>query len=160
VSPTGAIYEDDDSGGYPHAKLVFIAPETGVYEAFAGALNRSSAGVFSLGFNRLGLAEIIVQSTGELSSRDESDITGKHYDIYRFTASRGDNVTLEVQSDEFDTYLVLRSPDGEILLRDDDGGSGLNSRAAYLIGASGEYELVVTSVGSGSLGAYTVQIYK
>ncbi|MFP4549319.1 MAG: PPC domain-containing protein [Spirochaetales bacterium] len=160
IAPGGMSYDDDDSAGYPDSRLTFIAPETGTYETFAGALNRSTAGVFTLVLRRLGTAEIIVESRGELSSRDETDITGKHYDLYRFTAGRGETVTLEVQSDDFDAYIILRNSDGEILSRDDDGGSGLNSKIEYQIESTGSYELVVTSLSIGSVGSYSVQIYK
>jgi hypothetical protein len=75
---------------------------------------------------------------GTLASTDcQNPIDNSFYDAYSFTGTAGQQVTINMTSTTFDTYLYLMVP-GETTLRnlsdpnptiqDDDGGGGTNSR--------------------------------
>jgi hypothetical protein len=52
-----------------------------------------------------------------------------------------------------DSYLQLLGPDGQELIRDDDGGVSLNSLIEeYILPETGEYTIVSSSYGSNSRG--------
>ena len=65
---------------------------------------------------------------------------------YTFSGQSGELVTFYLTSASFDTYIVLKDQNGEEILRDDDGGSGLNSLIGpYALPYSGTYTVEVSS---------------
>ena len=73
-----------------------------------------------------------------------------------FRAEAGERVRFRLHSDDFDAYLFLLGPRGEVLAFDDDGGGGLNSMLTYTFGQAGVYTLEVTSFGGSNTGRYTL----
>jgi hypothetical protein len=86
---------------------------------------------------------------GSLSSSDPQLSDNTYYDEYAFQGRRGQRVTLDLVSDEFDAYLYLgRDRDGRFreLARDDDGGNGTNSRLRYTLAEDGWYVIRASSL--------------
>lgn len=80
-------------------------------------------------------------------------------DVWVFAGTAGQPVTVDVRSDEFDTYLQLLDAGGAKLGDDDDSGGDLNSRLTLTLPATGEYRIVVNSAGhEPRAGRYTVSI--
>ncbi|MFW5692198.1 MAG: PPC domain-containing protein [Chloroflexota bacterium] len=68
---------------------------------------------------------------------------------FNFEAEEGDQVTITLESSDFDAYLFLRNAEGEILARDDDGGTDSNARInGFVIPATGVYTIIVDSFGN------------
>lgn len=66
-------------------------------------------------------------------------------EFYSFEGSAGDVVDISLTAD-FDTYLYLFDNDGVEIIRDDDGGEGLNSRIfAFELPANAVYTIRATS---------------
>ena len=78
-------------------------------------------------------------------------VSGSH----TFEALEGQEVVIEVRSEEFDTLLTVRAPTGEEFENDDFDDT--NSQVTFTAGETGTYEVVVESY-SGGGGAYTVSI--
>lgn len=95
--------------------------------------------------------------TGTVSAESPSQ-------FYSFDAAAGDNVLIDLQSDDFDTYLYLRDADGAEVTSDDDGGSGFNSRLqGFDIPVDGTYIIEATSYsnatrGDASAGDFTLEL--
>lgn len=53
---------------------------------------------------------------------------GTYYDVYSFSGTASQRISVLMTSTEFDTYLFLNNPDGSNLAQNDDGGGGTNSR--------------------------------
>jgi hypothetical protein len=89
---------------------------------------------------------------------------GRRADVYSFRARAGERLTITMESEEFDTYLILGRMDGgdfEELVRNDDGDEeedGLNARIVHTVPADGEYVLQATSFSGNSEGAYTLRV--
>jgi hypothetical protein len=82
-------------------------------------------------------------------------------DRYRFNARRGQRITATVNSAEFDTYLMLRRPDGSQDDNDDmrvETGSSTNSRLDTVLAEDGDYVLTVTSYRPGESGKYRLTL--
>ncbi|MEM1239984.1 MAG: PPC domain-containing protein [Cyanobacteria bacterium P01_H01_bin.26] len=62
-------------------------------------------------------------------------------DIYTFTAEAGQSVIIEMTSEEFDTFVQLLTPAGEILEQNDDYNGTPNATIVATIPESGEYTL-------------------
>lgn len=84
---------------------------------------------------------------------------GSFYDEYAFKAAEGWNITVSMNSGEFDTYLHLIDPDGNQIATNDDVAAGdSNSRITVTAPSSGEYKVLANSLSGGQTGAYTLTI--
>ena len=79
------------------------------------------------------------------------------------TANVGQRVTIRMASDEFDTFLILLNPNGQVVAEDDDSGAALNSEiSSFAPTVSGAYTIEATAFSSGEseprpgLGSYTL----
>ncbi|MGK7904883.1 MAG: protein kinase [Hormoscilla sp.] len=96
--------------------------------------------------------------TGALDSNDKIDLVDNSYvDSYVFTGSSGQEVTIEVSSNEFDTKLTVLKSDEDILeFHDDISPSNSNSRVVVELPETGQYTVVVSSAGQQEVGNYTL----
>jgi hypothetical protein len=83
---------------------------------------------------------------------------GFYGDIYTLSASLGTSLVVDLQSAQFDTWVILVAPDGTVAAQDDDSGDGTNSYLTHVAQQSGTYQVVVTSWASGHTGSYTLAI--
>jgi hypothetical protein len=93
--------------------------------------------------------------TGALELGDSFYGAGQLSDGYPFSLNAGDHVVVELDSQDFDTFLVLRSPSGIEVTNDDDPISGsLNSRIDTIVQETGTFQVVATSYAPGMFGRY------
>ncbi len=79
----------------------------------------------------------------------EIEPTGGDVDFYRFDATGGTSLVLQVVTGQLDTVLGLFDQDGNLVALDDDGGTGLLSRIVFPVPADGAYFLAVTTFPDG-----------
>ena len=82
------------------------------------------------------------------------------FDLYRFQASEGQRLLIEMRSDEFDTYLVVGDKSGGIfnpITQDDDGGGDYDARIRFVAPASGTFWLLAQAYGDGT-GSYVLSL--
>lgn len=85
--------------------------------------------------------ELGTEATGAISP--EASAVG-----FTFEAEAGQRVSIALNSDDFDTYLVLVDSEGNVLDVDDDGGDSLNSLlTGYMLPTNGTYGVIATSFG-------------
>jgi hypothetical protein len=94
--------------------------------------------------------------TGSLASGDETNDTGKYVDTYTFEVAEGQQMTVSMRSDVFDTYLIVQSPNGTTS-ENDDFGPGL-SQVTLIADRAGTWTVMATSYSSGTVGDYTVDV--
>lgn len=145
-------------GRYRLAVTSFRPGETGRYRlqaataaADAAVARPESAQPIAIGASVSGRLE---QGDGRLSS-------GEFTDRYRFTARRGQRIRAELSAGKFDTYLMLRRPDGSQDDNDDiqtESGISTDSRIDTVLAEDGEYVLVVTSFRPGESGDYRLTL--
>ena len=144
------LIEDDDSGGGQDAKIVYFRiPAAGRYlitatryEGQAG----TSSGDYELRLEGFGTAfENLPPETIHIdygSSRQGELDAQNTQDIYAFYAQQGDSLTISLtrSSGDLDPLLELLDSAQELLLSNDDGGSGQNALIdAYRAPYSGLY---------------------
>jgi len=78
-------------------------------------------------------------------------------DAYSFDGEAGQAMTIDLESEDFDTVLLLRGPDGEILTSNDDFGRNFNSRIVIELPETGTYSAVATSF-SNQGGNYQIEV--
>jgi len=100
------------------------------------------------------------QQEGRLEPGDETLATGEHRDLYSFVGEAGSQINIELQSSDFDPYLILVSPSGQQWENDDAnvGGGNLNSQILMTLPEAGTYRVVATSYRPGGSGAYLLKL--
>ena len=93
-------------------------------------------------------AESILEEQGTLRPAE---------DEYVFEAEAGQVLAIVMDSEEFDTVLTLKGPNGEEVAFNDDSGGTLNSRIIYSVNATGSYTIVARSY-SGAGGNYKIEV--
>lgn len=83
---------------------------------------------------------------------------GEHYDAYRLAVELGQRLRIDLVSSEFDPYLVLESPSGQILENDDHEGSAEHARLELTAGESGTWKVYATSFEPGAVGEYRLAV--
>lgn len=154
---------DDDSGGDLDAMIRrFVLPSSGIYNIVATSYGGSEEGSYTLELERtdtrrepLELAGGTI-SAGETVTGELQDWTG---DAWLFVGSEGDQVTISLESDEFDTVLEIWGPDLAPIESDDDGGVGTNSLIEDLrLPGPGTYNIVARGYSRGERGSYTLTV--
>ncbi len=92
-----------------------------------------------------------------------SNSLNHYFDYYTFNATAGQQIAISMNS-SFDTYLSLRSSNGQILIEDNNGGGGTNSRIPttsgfFTIPANGTYTILATSNPNNSTGTYSINLF-
>ena len=78
-------------------------------------------------------------------------------DQWTFRGRAGTAVTVELTSEEFDTYVELFGPSGELAAEDDDGGGGTDSTIRdHALDASGDYTVVARGYDDAEEGRYSL----
>ncbi|HEY9887073.1 MAG TPA: tetratricopeptide repeat protein [Candidatus Obscuribacterales bacterium] len=82
---------------------------------------------------------------------------GSYYHDHTFEGEAGQIVLINLESSEFDAYLLLLGVDGAVLAQNDDF-VGTNSQVLIALPTTGTYTIRVTSYASGEIGSYTLGV--
>lgn len=165
--------DDDTTAGEPtlNSRILATLPADGRYVIAVTSYGRGDTGDYALAtdLNRSQVAdtEFIDADaeplafgrtlTSELGKDDDTLNSGEYLERYSFTGRRGQPVTVDLSSDEFDTYLILRTPSGEQIDIDDTGDS-LNSRFERVLEEDGVYTIVATSYAPAATGRFQLAL--
>ncbi|HUR92472.1 MAG TPA: hypothetical protein VMY38_07340 [Gemmatimonadaceae bacterium] len=108
--------------------------------------------------SRIGANEAM---SGALTRADSRMSNGAHFDLWTYSGVRGEKIVVTVRSIQFDSYMMVqRYPGGSspLLARDDDGGSGSDSRVELTLPETDDYLITVTTTERGETGAYRVSV--
>lgn len=94
--------------------------------------------------------------SGVLDDQDSMQ-QGKPYDEYIVEVDQGDEVTVTMTAQEFDTYLIVRSPSGREWTNDDFGDTR-TSQVQFNATTSGRYVIWATAYSDSGRGAYEVRV--
>ncbi|MCA9913048.1 MAG: PPC domain-containing protein [Anaerolineae bacterium] len=171
-----SVASDDDGGDGLNSRLEFTAPAAGTYTIVVrsfigepdGAYTLSVAGEGGgsgalgglLGGSSSSSDSSAAQGSGDLSVGDSiTDTASGTQPEYTIALSEGESVRIDVESDDFDTYLELRDSSGAIIEEDDDGGDGFTSRLFSTAVSSATYTIRIRSFGGGGVdGTFTLTV--
>ncbi len=112
----------------------------------------------SCGSNTITLGQT---ANGILTTRDCERPNGSYYDIYTFQGTPGQQIYISASA-SFNTYMIVGGP-GDLILTDDDGGGGTNSRipagsGLITLPSYGPYNIMVSSFLPYVNGSYTLTV--
>ena len=91
-----------------------------------------------------------------LNSSSETLNNNRYYNRHTFEGKAGEQITIELTSDQFDPYLILIDPDGNRIAKDDDSGEGKNARITVTLPTTGTYVILANSYNKRETGNYTL----
>ncbi|OQW93292.1 MAG: hypothetical protein BWK79_11880, partial [Beggiatoa sp. IS2] len=77
---------------------------------------------------------------------------------YLVTVTAGQELVIDMRSDEFDSYLYLYDQYNRLLRQDDNSGGGQNARLRYTPVHSGDFLIEATSFQDGTTGNYSLTL--
>lgn len=161
---------DDDGGRGNNSRLRITLDEQGRGVVHATSFAPEAVGRYSLqlqeppvpGPLREQEVEVGHSLRGKLETGDNVQVEDEAlFDVYRIKGRPGQRVAVQLNSNDFDALLrwgVFKG--GEFIedSRDDDGGGGTNARLVVTLDAEGEARLLVSGLGEGEEGAYTLSL--
>lgn len=163
--PSGSVIaEDDDSGGDYDSRVVLTLPLDGLYTVVATSYGLET-GPYQVLVREDHPQPIVFErlvpgrpTHGALTETDGRRTDSRYVDGYRFQAEAGTRIHLTLTSATFDTYLMLLSPLGEVMLvNDDQQAGGTDSELAVDLPYTGEYRVIATSY-QPATGDYVVEL--
>jgi len=150
---------DDDSGGGLNATILnFPIPEDGAYQVVVKPARPEDdlGGVYKI---TLTLADDL-DTTGQLEAGQlyERALNPGEQHTWTFEATEDRFVTVQMLSDNLDTYLSLYDTEGELLYVNDDFLAKQAVIANFIVPQDGEYRIVARAYSPEEEGNYTISL--
>src|SRR5258705_331122 len=164
VAPSGEKKENDDfNSSKSHSRLELALEETGTYRVIVTSYEKGEAGAYELrieggGSGRVAAEPGVRVESGRLAPGDSTLRSGEYRDGYTFAGRRGQTVTVDLRSSDFDPYLIVIDPSGKQHENDDHEGDSHRSLVSYELPEDGAYRVWATTYKSGEGGAYELHI--
>jgi Calx-beta domain/Bacterial pre-peptidase C-terminal domain len=179
--------DPDDNDDILDARIVTVLPTTGTYTVLANTFpafgSPSQTGNYELRVRGgCGLTPIPAGARDDALAGNECQLTdGSFVDVFSFTATAGQQISITMTSTAFDTFLLLLGPDGFTRLAENDDGTqggptGLGNSNARIPGppypqeeqllgaglatlpATGTYYILANSFRPNTTGAYRLTL--
>ncbi len=163
--------ENDDVAEAPgHSIIELDLTEMGTYRVIVTSYEQSETGDYELSIDieaggsvdtrqrDVRTIEMGGSVSGQLEAGDAVMGGGKYRDLYVFNGTAGQNITLEMNSNDFDTFLGLIFPSEEQVDNDDHEGDTSKSRIDLTLPETGRYRVLATSYEGGLSGIYTISL--
>ncbi|MEA5619684.1 PPC domain-containing protein [Cronbergia sp. UHCC 0137] len=99
--------------------------------------------------------------TDTLSANDIPTGQGGFARDYVVKLNKGDNLAIDLSSDNFDTMITLLAPDGSTVAENDDGPDGSSNSLLFTrITETGTYIIRVRSFGETGIGTFKLKVTK
>lgn len=148
---------DDDSGPDVNALLAVRLPEGGTYTLRATSFEPESTGNYRLTYvlTQIDWQQSLSGRLQEGSLQHPED--GSWMDEYPIAARAGQILIASMTSSDFDAFLQLLDPSGEVRAWDDDQGGGTDALMIAFLPRTGTYTLRANTHKPREEGAYRLQ---
>ncbi|HEY9647496.1 MAG TPA: trypsin-like peptidase domain-containing protein [Chroococcidiopsis sp.] len=178
LAPNGEnLLQDDDSGGGTNARITTTLPTSGTYTVLANSYTAGEVGAYSLQVNAGSGGNVATpvsrpQTPSGFLLREEGALgansqvlpdDNSRYEEYSFQGRQGQQVTIRLESNEFDPYLIVFGPDGQVLDQNDDSCTSatpgcLNSELVITLPANGTYRVFANAYDSSGRGRFLLTV--
>lgn len=162
------VLADDDSAGDLNSRISLTFPESAVYTVVVSALEGGGSGAYTLRVEEpldpysLSVDGRVVRVgdsvTGRLTGAEPVVYDGRPGLLWALDGQAGETVTIDLRSQDFDSYLYLVGPGLTVPLSDDDSAGDLDSRISLSFPETGSYRVVVSALGAAESGSYTLSV--
>ncbi|UCC82483.1 MAG: PPC domain-containing protein [Gemmatimonadota bacterium] len=95
---------------------------------------------------------------GALSTADVRDPRDSYLEAWLLEGRAGESVTVDMISDEFDSYLYVVGPGLGETLNDDDSGGACHARITFTFLENGTFRVIASSTSSQQTGPYVLRV--
>ena len=156
-SPGGVERKNDDySEDGTNSRIEFVSAENGEWKFKVTSNEDNTEGNYRLTITKEYLGEVTALS-GVLDNDDSIAMKGEYYDSYSFRARANQRIVITMESDDFDSYLVVQTPSGYPRINDDYQDES-QSMIDFITEIAGEYRVYATSSFASAKGAYDLSI--
>lgn len=108
----------------------------------------------------IGSTSVLLETEGVLEAGDSVLPSDRSlYDEHPFEGRQGQPVLITLESEEFDTYLVLVGPDGSLISQNDDiSDNNSNSSMTVILPETGTYLAIANAYDASGRGSYRLTI--
>ncbi|NEQ40526.1 MAG: tetratricopeptide repeat protein [Okeania sp. SIO3I5] len=85
-------------------------------------------------------------------------VDNSYYDLYAFEGKAGQKISIDMSSNQIDSYLILLNSNDQELAQDDDSGGEKNARIIITLPEDGTYKLLANSYEAGESGEYELKV--
>lgn len=163
------VAEDDYNGGLGNGRvennnaLLPTVLDPGDYVIFATSADGEHT---ATGKYTMRLATNVIQGIGygtnlpaaSIALGDLQTSAGDYLDAYWFAGTQGDQIQVRMSSAAFDSFLLLQSYDGRLLVADDNSGGGLSSLISFTLPQTGPYIVLATPFEPNVTGNYSLSL--
>lgn len=163
----GAV-SDDDSAGDLDAQIDLVLPADGPYTVVASSIEPGATGAYTIRVTEpVDLGALPTDGRriepgqtveGRLGFEDPIVVDGRKGQAWALQGEAGQEVTIDLVSEDFDTYLYLAGPGLVVPLENDDFGGELHSRISTTLPETGVYRIIVSALDPDSTGAFTLRV--
>lgn len=97
---------------------------------------------------------------GELRPDNPQLQDSSYFDVYEFSGQVGEEVTIWLNSQDFNASLLLADEADSVLATDDNAGGGCNAHLVAALPATGRYHVFANSAERGELGAFYLTLQR
>ena len=144
-----SLARNDDSGENCNARLTYVLRQAANYRLYANSSAPAELGEFRLSLARgkaatpadtvcrdfgrvAGLIQVGQTVTGTLAATDpEFPGDSTYFQRWILPVTPNQPFTVDLESNDFDAYVILTRGRGEKVVENDDGGGGCNARMVY-----------------------------
>jgi len=158
VDATGQVIAfDDDSGPDVNAYLLVALPQTGTYQIRATTFESQTSGDYGLSYSLEPITwrnnEIELLGPGDAQHPEDNS----YMDVYTIQAQARRSLLISLNSYDFDAFLQLVDPDGQVIAFDDDQGLRSDALLAVYLERSGPYQIRVNTYDPEGQGDYVMR---
>ncbi|SIQ78602.1 hypothetical protein SAMN05920897_11510 [Alkalispirochaeta americana] len=155
--PNGTSLSNDDYDGL-NAGFLRVMPSSGQLVLRVSAAFRDREGRYTLTVTSRRPPREIAAGEVRRGALEKGEGGGDRWSsLYQVRGRAGDEMTIDLRSDDFDAFLEVIDQEGRSFY-DDDGGEGLDSRLVYRFQDDGTLLVIATSVGGSRAGSYELEI--
>lgn len=103
-------------------------------------------------------AGTVLDIDSKLDKKDVQLSSGEWYETYTFEATAGAVITVRMESSQFDTYVGLHSPSGEVEENDDFEGSSKVAQVQVTASETGTWTVYATTHAPGQKGKFSLSV--
>ncbi len=148
---------DDDSGPDVNAYLLVALPQSGTYRIRATTFESQAAGDYGLSYS----LEPITWRHNEIDELGPGDSQhpedNSWMDVYTIQGQARRSLLISLSSYEFDAFLQLVDPQGQVIAFDDDQGRRSDALLAVYLEHSGPYQIRVNTYDPEGEGDYVMR---
>lgn len=156
MSDQGTVLQAGEALSDTSSRAIYNATGNGFVFAVANVAEGTGEGAYTLTLQSVLAGELVLDETGLLTDGDERAGDESFYDAYPLEVEAGHTYVISMESEDFDTYVLLVDEQDERIARNDDA-IGTDSRLVWRAERTQSLRVFANSYAPGMTGEYQLR---